>query len=142
MKIDFTERLAEDEWPRLAAVYQRTPLGARDPQRLREVFENSRQRRFLYLDGQLCGAARALSDGFDCAVVCDVVVAPEHQGGGYGRKLVEALLEPLRSHRKVILYAVPGQQGFYRTLGFRPMTTAMAIFGDPGQAESWGLIAP
>jgi hypothetical protein len=43
---------------------------------------------------------------------------------------VARLVELSRGHRKIILYAVPGKEPFYRKLGFLRMTTAMAIFDD------------
>ena len=48
MSVEFTESLKREEWAVLAAVYQRTPLGARDPEGLKVVFDNSRHRRFAY----------------------------------------------------------------------------------------------
>lgn len=32
---------------------------------------------------------------------------------------------------KFMLYSVPGKEGFYQKLGFRRMTTAMALFPNP-----------
>jgi hypothetical protein len=43
-------------------------------------------------------------------------------------------------HRKIILYANPGKEGFYRNLGFMRMRTAMAIFKDQVQAIRGGLV--
>jgi hypothetical protein len=45
-----------------------------------------------------------------------------------------------RGHRKIILYAVPGKEPFYRKLGFRRMTTAMAIFENQAQAFERGYL--
>jgi hypothetical protein len=35
---------------------------------------------------------------------------------------------------------VPGKEGFYARLGFRRMTTAMAIFDDPALASARGYL--
>jgi len=40
------------------------------------------------------------------------------------------LVEDSREHKKIILYSVPGKEGFYRKLGFLRLLTAMAIFQD------------
>ena len=37
-------------------------------------------------------------------------------------------MEASRDHKKIILYSVPGKEGFYKKLGFLKMLTAMAIF--------------
>jgi N-acetylglutamate synthase-like GNAT family acetyltransferase len=70
-------------------------------------------------------------------------VHPHCQGRGLGREIIERLLARCRNHRKIILYAVPGKEGFYERLGFRRMTTAMAIFEDQVAAFNRGyLTAP
>jgi hypothetical protein len=57
--------------------------------------------------------------------------------------MIQRLLVRCRGHRKIILYAVPGREGFYERLGFRRMTTAMAIFEDQAGAYGRGyLTAP
>jgi hypothetical protein len=42
--------------------------------------------------------------------------------------------------RKIILYTVPGKEGFYRKVGFKRMATAMAIFENQRQAVEQGLV--
>jgi predicted N-acetyltransferase YhbS len=69
-----------------------------------------------------------------------VAILPSHQGLGLGQAIVSRLLEQARGHRKIILYAVPGKEGFYARLGFRRMTTAMAIFDDPALASARGYL--
>jgi N-acetylglutamate synthase-like GNAT family acetyltransferase len=127
-------------WEKLAAVFERAPLGKRDPHSLKKVFKNSRYSCFLYDQDQIIGAARALSDGSDCAVICDVVVLPEYQSQHLGSRMIQYLLQQVESHNKIILYAAPGKEGFYKHFSFRRMKTAMAIFKDPKKAEKMGLI--
>lgn len=43
------------------------------------------------------------------------------------------LVERSRGHKKIILYAVPGREPFYRKFGFMRMATAMAIFENQQQ---------
>jgi ribosomal protein S18 acetylase RimI-like enzyme len=73
--------------------------------------------------------------------IAHIVVHPEHQGRGLGKALVAKLTELSAGHRKIILYANPGKEGFYRKLGFRRMLTAMARFQDERHALSTGLVA-
>jgi predicted N-acetyltransferase YhbS len=68
-------------------------------------------------------------------------VLPSHQGSGVGKALVERLLHDAREHKKIILYAVPGKEGFYRRFGFLRMLTAMAIFQDRAGAIQRGQLA-
>jgi hypothetical protein len=43
-------------------------------------------------------------------------------------------------HKKIILYAAPGKEPFYRKLGFKRMNTAMAIFENQDGALERGYI--
>jgi predicted N-acetyltransferase YhbS len=69
-----------------------------------------------------------------------VAVLPSHRGTGLGRQIVGRLLERSRGHRKIILYAVPGKEPFYRQFGFKRMTTAMAIFENQALAQQRGYL--
>lgn len=53
----------------------------------------------------------------------------------------DELTELFKHHKKIILYAVPGKEPFYRKLGFKRRNTAMAIFADPAQALWRGLVS-
>lgn len=95
---------------------------------------------FVYDAGTLIAAGRAVADGKDCSYICDIAVAPERQGSGLGKEMVAALVRLSKGHKKIILYAVPGKEPFYRKLGFRRMATAMAIFANQEQALKDGLL--
>lgn len=132
--------LDDVDWLELEALYRRAPLGNKSAELLRTVFGNSRYRWFVRDAGALVAAGRVLADGADCAYVCDVAVLPSHQGTGLGRALVQRLVDDARGHRKIILYAVPGKEPFYRRFGFLRMTTAMAIFQDRDAALRNGYL--
>jgi GNAT superfamily N-acetyltransferase len=129
------------DWEELSRLYRIAPLGEKSPKDLRTVFSNSRFRCFVYANGELIGVGRGLADGLDCCYVADVAVHPEHQGKGLGTAIIEKLIELSRGHKKIILYANPGTEGFYRTLGFSRMNTAMAIWRNHDQAITDGLIS-
>ena len=86
----------------------------------------------------ISGGGRALADGADCSYICDVAVLPEHQGSGLGKEVVNRLVEASSEHKKIILYSVPGKEGFYKKPGFLRMLTAMAIFQDKQAAIATG----
>lgn len=109
----------------LAKLYRAAGLGDRSAAEIRTVFEDSRYTVSAFCEGKLLGAARAYGDEFDCCVICDLAVFPEHQGNGIGRLLMNKLLDLVKHHRRIILYAMPGKEGFYQALGFHKMKTAM-----------------
>lgn len=141
MSLTCTDKLAPIDWQELSALYAAAPLGNKSPASLQTVFTNSMFRCFVSDNGKLVGVGRVLADGVDCAYICDIAVLPSHQGTGLGRQIVGHLVELSRGHRKIILYAVPGKEGFYRKLGFKRMTTAMAIFDDQAGAMARGYIS-
>jgi ribosomal protein S18 acetylase RimI-like enzyme len=129
------------DWNELSRLYRIAPLGDKKPEDLRISFSNSRYKCFVFDNGEMVGVGRALADGVDCAYICDVAVHPRCQGAGLGKAIVEKLVELSAGHRKIILYANPGKEGFYHKLGFRRMKTAMAIFRNQEQALQSGLIS-
>lgn len=128
------------DWDELCALYDAAPLGHKSPSGLKTAFTNSMFKCFVYEDGKLVGVGRALADGVDCSYICDVALLPSHQGIGLGKQIVDKLLELSKGHKKIILYAVPGKESFYKKLGFRRMRTAMAIFEDQAGAFARGYI--
>ena len=140
MALEWQHTLEGVDWDELSALYRAAPLGDKPPEWLRTAFGNSMFRCFVRDGGRLVGAGRALADGVDCAYLCDIAVLPSHQGGGLGQAIVQRLVDAARGHRKIILYAVPGREPFYRRFGFRRMRTAMAIFADPRQMAARGYL--
>lgn len=129
------------DWHELSNLYRLAPLGDKPPALLQTVFGNSLFKCFLYEGGALVAAGRALADGADCAYICDIAVMPSHQGTGLGKQVVQHLVEASRGHKKIILYAVPGREPFYRKFGFLRMKTAMAIFQNQQQQLERGYLS-
>ena len=127
-------------WEELSQLYRIAPLGNKPPSALATVFGHSMFVRFLYAGDQLVGAGRALADGLDCAYIADVAVHPDHQSRGLGSEIIRRLSEATRGPKKIILYANPGTEGFYRRLVFLPRNTAMAIWDDPEAAIRSGVL--
>jgi ribosomal protein S18 acetylase RimI-like enzyme len=129
------------DWEELSALYRAAPLGDKSAPHLRNVFGHSLFKCFAYEQSRLVAAGRALADGGDCSYICDIAVLPSHQGSGLGKQIVSYLLEQSRGYKKIILYAVPGKEPFYRKFGFLRMTTAMAIFSNQEQQLERGYLS-
>ena len=135
-------RFTQDQvdWQELSDLYRAAPLGDKKAEDLKLVFSNSMFKVFVYDGKTLAGAGRALADGRDASYLCDIAVLPSHQGIGLGKEIVRALVERSKGHRKIILYAAAGKEPFYLKLGFKRMTTAMAIFENQARAMEEGLV--
>ena len=140
MALEWKYSTEEVDWDELSAMYRAAPLGGRASS-LKTVFTNSLFKCFVYEQGHLVGAGGTLADGADWLLhLHDIAVLPGHQGTGLGKQIMSYLLRS-RDHRKIILYAVPGREPFYRKFGFMRMRTAMAIFENQQQQIERGYLS-
>jgi ribosomal protein S18 acetylase RimI-like enzyme len=140
MDMNWTFDQESIDWFELSNLYKIAPLGDKKPEDLKIAFSNSRYKCFVFDHGKLVGVGRALADGVDCSYLCDVAVHPDYQGRGLGKDIITKLKELSASHKKIILYANPGKEGFYKKLGFLRMRTAMAIFQNQERAIELSLV--
>jgi ribosomal protein S18 acetylase RimI-like enzyme len=86
---------------------------------------------------RLIGFSRAVSDGIYRATIWDVVIDPDYQGAGLGRKLVETVLMHPHVNRVEKVYLVTTyQQSFYERIGFeRNTNTTMVLHNRPVSQE-------
>jgi GNAT superfamily N-acetyltransferase len=75
----------------------------------------------IYHNNKLIGFGRMISDGIYQTLICDVMVHPEYQKQGIGKKLMEALLRKCEKEgiKWVQLFCAKGKQEFYKKLGFK-----------------------
>lgn len=140
MPLVWSHTLDDVDWNELSALYLAAPLGNKSPENLKTAFTNSLFKCFVHEDGKLVGVGRALADGIDCSYLCDIALLPSHQGIGLGQQIVSKLVDLSHGHKKIILYAVPGKEPFYKRFGFKRMKTAMAIFENQAQALERGYV--
>lgn len=91
----------------------------------------------------LIGFARATSDGIYRATIWDVVIHPDYQGAGLGRKLVQTVLAHPHINRVEKVYLMTtNEQNFYSRIGFEEnQTTTMVINLQQGLIQQELLIA-
>lgn len=84
-------------------------------------------------DDFLIGFARATSDGVYRATIWDVMIHPQYQGAGLGRKLVQTVLSHPKMNRVERIYLMTThQQSFYERIGFECNTsTTMVLCNQP-----------
>ena len=115
------------DWEEVSDTLRHVGMAYYEPDMHRRAFEASHTTVFVYHAGRFIGFGRAISDGVYQAAIYDCAVLPEYQGEGIGTTIMKNIL-PRISHCNVILYATPGKEGFYQTLGFWKMKTGMALF--------------
>lgn len=87
---------------------------------------------------KMIGFARATSDGVYRATIWDVLIHPDYQRMGLGRKLVETILaHPHINQVEKVYLMTTHQQTFYKKIGFKEnQTTTMVICPDDFQELS------
>jgi ribosomal protein S18 acetylase RimI-like enzyme len=139
--LEIQDTCAHVDWEAVRNTFLAVGWPKRETLDIQKAFENSFAVAFVYENKKLIGFGRAISDGVLQAAIYDVVVHPEYQKRGIGRRIVERLL-PQIAQCNVILYASPGKGDFYSRLGFRKMKTGMARFVNLERMESMGFIEP
>ena len=129
------------DWDQLCELIRISPLGLRDPLRLKNATENSFVVCSAYDVEKIVGFGRAISDGEYQSALYDVVVLPEYQNKGVGKLIVESLLERLPKQAVTLVYVAPGKQIFYEKQGFRNLKTGMGLFPNPEKSKENGYIS-
>ena len=125
MTLKRKDSINEVDWQALLELIDTAGLGLRDLGDLENAFRHSAFCWFGYEQGKLIAVARAISDMTWCSYLSDVAVAPDRQGKGYGRQLMEAVREELLPYGKIFIYSAPDKIGFYQSLAFELLATGM-----------------
>ncbi|MCP4156595.1 MAG: GNAT family N-acetyltransferase [bacterium] len=74
----------------------------------------------VYKENRLVGFGRVLSDGKLHALITEMIIFPQHQGLGIGKKILEMLTAQCKAHeiRDIQLFSARGKAGFYEKYGF------------------------
>ena len=95
---------------------------ASDSEKLRRAFENSLCILGAYDGDTLVGILRAVGDGETVVFLQDILVRPDKQGQGIGRRLMAEFFRKYSHVRQVQLLTddTPATVGFYRAVGMVP----------------------
>ena len=78
----------------------------------------------IWVDKEIVGFGRALSDGIYRAVLWDIVIDNSHQGKGYGKIIVQSLLDSSKvKHAKKIYLMTTNKKLFYSQLDFKEVSS-------------------
>lgn len=99
-----------------------TSLGERRPiqdvERIKGMLKNSNLTVSAWVENELVGVSRSVTDFHFCCYLSDLAVSEEFQKYGIGKKLVEITSEQLESNCTIILLATPQATNYYPKIGF------------------------
>lgn len=133
--IQFCDQRSHIDLHQLQALFRLAAFWARDRslEDLKIAIANSDPVITVWDGDRMVGFARATSDGIYRAVIWDVVIHPDYQGAGLGRKLVQTVLSHAKICRVERVYLMTThQQSFYKKIGFEPNnSTTMVLYNQP-----------
>ena len=78
----------------------------------------------LWVDHEIVGFGRALTDGIYRGVLWDIVIDQNHQGKGFGRLIIKTLLSSKKIKKTKKLYLMTtNQKSFYSQFDFQEVST-------------------
>lgn len=91
-----------------------------DAEQLHQALQHSWCSVSAYDGDRLVGFGRVLSDGILHALVVELIVLPNYQGEGIGRRILSELVTRCKSSgiRDIQLFCAKGVTGFYEKQGF------------------------
>ncbi len=91
---------------------------------LKQCLANSDVIISIWSNDEIVGFGRALSDGVYRGVLWDIVIDKNHQGNGYGKLIVENLLNSIKiKNTKKIYLMTTNKKLFYSQIDFKEVTT-------------------
>ena len=90
------------------------------PDKLAIAMNNSDSVFSAWDENKLVGLINVLDDGIMTAYVHYLLVNPEYQGNGIGKKLVLQVLEKYQHYLRIVLIAYDKEINFYKNCGFAP----------------------
>ena len=112
---------------RALEIYNQTELKRTDRGRVHRAFQKSFAVVSCCFEERLVGVGRMISDGEMYSGIFDVVVDPNHQKQGIGKRIVETLIAQAPD-TCIHLTSTFGNEAFYYKLGFRKHRTGMALY--------------
>ena len=137
--IQFCGDKSKVDFPQLQRLFAKIAFWARERNidELQIAIANSNPVVTVWDKQRLIGFARATSDGIYRAGIWDVIIDPDYQGVGLGRKLVQTVLShPLVSKVERVYLTTTHQQSFYERIGFQQNeTTTMVLYNNSESSE-------
>ena len=118
------------EWiDQIISLHNKTEMKRNESKK--ELISDAFQASFLvvtaWFDQRLIACGRMISDGKMYSAIFDVVVDPEFQKIGLGRKIIDKLISKV-PHTCIHLTSTFGNEPFYQKIGFKRHKTALALY--------------
>ncbi|MEM9151326.1 MAG: GNAT family N-acetyltransferase [Cyanobacteria bacterium P01_F01_bin.3] len=131
----YTSVFTQAQLAQLCELFAAAAFWAKDrrPEEMERAIAHSNPVVTAWDGDNIIGFSRATSDGVFRATIWDVVIHPDYQGAGLGRRLVETLIaHPHMNQVERTYLMTTHQQRFYERIGFEQnSTTTMVLYNRP-----------
>ena len=128
IQYEINKVIATDQFIR---ILERSGLGERRPindrQCIEQMLENADLLVTAWLDGNLVGVARSVTDFGYCCYLSDLAVDRSVQRAGIGKQLIRLKKDCLGPKCKLILLSAPAASDYYPHLGFERHPSAWVL---------------
>ena len=116
IQISLTDKIKDEE---VLAIYKANQWSsAEKPTQLLSALRDSHSLVTARISGRLVGIGNAISDGHLVVYYPHMLVHPEYQRNGIGKKMIEAMQKRYSNFHQQILTADGNAIAFYKSIGF------------------------
>jgi len=98
-----------------------------DIERIKTMFQNSNLVVSAWVNDELIGISRALTDFAYCCYLSDLAIKKEHQHKGIGKRLVEITKETIGEKVMLLLLSAPNAMDYYPKIGLEKVDNGFII---------------
>ena len=98
-----------------------------DRDRIVEMYANSNLVVTAWVNDQLVGIARSLTDFCYCCYLSDLAVRKDYQKHGIGKQLISLTREKIGPKTTLLLLSAPSAMEYYPKIGFRKVENGFII---------------
>jgi GNAT superfamily N-acetyltransferase len=124
MEIQYSDNLKGVSWQRVCEIFEAVGWERRIPKEIQQAFEKSSFLRIAYHEKMMVGFGRTVDDGKYYGLIVDLIVHPDYQGKGIGKRMLRELRDEMSGFLFKTLTAAYGKHGFYLKQGWKRQTSA------------------
>jgi len=99
----------------------------KDSDRITKMYENSNLIITAWLNNELIGISRSITDFCYACYLSDLAVKSEYQKEGIGKKLIKLTEKEIGKHTALILISAPSAMKYYPKIGFNKIENGFII---------------
>ena len=90
MSLIYHNNLKNVSWLEICQIFENVGWGERTPKEIEKTFKESSHIRIVQDNSKVVAFGRTVDDGRHYALIVDLVIEPEYQGKGIGKKYLES----------------------------------------------------